>query len=123
MKMIELIELSAFFTKIQNRNMPIQTVYKFTKLKQEVEREATFYQEQFTRIIEDYGQKDENGYVFMNDGATIAIIPGKEQECKQKISDLQNLEVDIKYTFSLDELSGLSLTISEFQPILSLITE
>ena len=123
MKMIELIELSAFFTKIQNRNMPIQTVYKFTKLKQEVEREATFYQEQFTRIIEDYGQKDENGYVFVNDAATIAIIPGKEQECKQKISDLQNLEVDIKYTFSLDELSGLSLTISEFQPILSLITE
>ena len=124
MKMTELIQLPSLISKLRNRSLPIRTAYKFTKLANIVETEAIFYQEQFTKIIQDYGQQDENGYVFSEDGSTIAIIPGKEEECKQKINELQSIEVEASgITFTLEELENLDLTMSELQILFPLITE
>lgn len=124
MKMTELIQLPSLISKLRNRNLPIRTAYKFTKLATIVENEAKFYQEHFTKIVQDYGQQDENGYVFSEDGSTIAIIPGKEEECKQKISELQSIEIETPgVTFTLEELENLDLTMSELQVLFPLITE
>ena len=124
MKMTELIQLPSLISKLRNRNLPIRTAYKFTKLANIVESEAIFYQEQFTKIVQDYGRQDENGYVFSEDGSTIAIISGKEEECKEKINELQSIEVETPgITFTLEELENLNLTVSELQVLFPLITE
>ena len=125
MKMYEIIRLPNLLTKLKTYNLPIRTSYKFTKLANIVESELLIYQEHFGKIIEEYGKKDENGnYVFSPDGATIAIIPGKEEECQAKLNELQNIEINTSnISFSLEELEGLELSILDLQTLFSLIIE
>jgi hypothetical protein len=56
--------------------------------------------------------------------ASIKIIPGKEEECAKKITELRELEVSLDdFKFNIDEFENLNLTISQMSAILPFITE
>ena len=53
---------------------------------------------------------------------SIKIIPGKEDECAAKLTELRELEVDMKdFEFSIEEFENLELTIAQMSSILPLI--
>jgi hypothetical protein len=58
--------------------MSIKTTYKLSKLARRVEEESAFYSNEFNKIINEYGKKNDNGYVFSDDGSSIIIVEGKE---------------------------------------------
>lgn len=122
MKLYQVIALQELFKVIGNQKMSIKTTYKLSKLARRVEEEIAFYQEEFNKILNEYGKKINGDYVFSDDGSSIIIIEGKEQECKQKISELQNLEIDLKdFSFSIDEFENLDITLAQFDLIYPLI--
>lgn len=125
MKMFEIIELSNLYGSIKDDKMPLKTAYKFATLMRQLDTELKFYQSKFTEIVEEYGQKDEQGsYVLTEKGDSIAILPGKENECNTKLMELRNLEVEVKeVTFTIDELADFNLSISELTCLLPLIEE
>lgn len=125
LKMFEVIELSNLYNSIKDDKMPLRTAYKFATLMRQLDTELKFYQSKFAEIVEEYGQKDERGgYVLTGNGDSIAILPGKENECNTKLTELRNLEVEVKeITFTIDELASFNFSISELTCLLPLIEE
>lgn len=128
MKMFEILELQALYASIAQVKLPLKTAYKFTRLMKRAEAEMEFYQAKFQEIVSEYGEKDGDGnYKFTEDGQSIVIIPGKEQECNRKLLELRGLDVeinDIKFTLEdFDKLEELDVSISELACIMSLIED
>ena len=124
MKMYEVLELQNLYNSIANIKLPLKTTYKFTRLMRRAEEEISFYQEKFREIVEEYGVKENGEYKLTSDGQSIAIIPGKEVECNTKLAELRNLDIpidDIK--FSIEELEGIDVSISELSCLMSLIED
>ena len=125
MKMYEILELQTLYNSIANIKLPLKTTYKFARLLKRAELELEFYQTKFQEIIQEYGERDENGqYKVFDDGQSIAIIAGKEQECSEKLTELRNLDVEINdIKFTIEELEGIDVSISELACIMSLIED
>lgn len=125
MKMYEILELQTLYNSIANIKLPLKTTYKFTRLMKRAEAELEFYQTKFQEIISEYGEKDSDGqYKFIENGQSIAIISGKEQECSAKLLELRNLDVEINdIKFTIEELEGIDVSISELACIMSLIED
>ena len=124
MKMYEVLELQNLYASIANIKLPLKTTYKFTRLMKRAEEELSFYQEKFREIVEEYGIKENGEYKLTPDGQSIAIIPGKEVECNTKLAELRNLDVQIDgIKFSIEELEGIDVSISELSCLMSLIED
>ena len=122
MKMYEILAVQDFYPSIQDQKLPIKTAYKLTRLGRRIEEELDFYQREFQRIINDYAQKENGQLVYSDDRTSIKIIPGKEEECTQKIAELRNLEISLnEFNFDIDEFSNINLTISQMNSILPFI--
>ena len=124
MKMFEVLELQKLYNSIANIKLPLKTTYKFARLMKRAEEELAFYQEKFREIVEEYGVKEYGEYKLTPDGQSIAIIPGKEIECNTKLAELRNLDVLIDgIKFTIEELEGIDVSISELSCLMSLIEE
>ena len=124
MKMYEILDLQVLYKSIANTKLPLKTTYKFTRLMKRAEEEITFYQEKFREIVEEYGVIENGEYKLTPDGQSIAIIPGKEVECNTKLAELRNLDVFIDgIKFSIEELEGIDVSISELSCLMSLIED
>lgn len=124
MKMYEVLELQNLYNSISNIKLPLKTTYKFTRLMKRAEEEIAFYQQKFGEIVEEYCVKEDGRYKFTPDGQSIAIIPGKEVECNTKLVELRNLDVLIDgIKFSIEELEGIDVSISELSCLMSLIED
>ena len=124
MKMFEILELSALYNSISEVKLPLKTTYKFTRLMKRVEEELTFYQTKFREIVEEYGVKENGEYKLTEDGTSILIVPGKENECNEKLFELRNLDVTIEgITFTIEELETLDVSISEMACLMPLIED
>lgn len=124
MKMYEILELQKLYVSIANTKMPLKTTYKFARLMKRAEEELTFYQEKFREIVEEYGVKENGEYKLINDGQSIAIIPGKEAECNTRLAELRNLDVSIDgIKFTIEELEGIDISVAELSCIMSLIED
>jgi hypothetical protein len=124
MKMYEILELPKLYNSIKNTKLSIKVTYKFTRLMRRAEEELNFYQEKFQEILEEYGAKEDGHFKMSPDGLSVAIISGKEEECNEKISELRNLEIPFNdISFSIDELEGIDISISELSCLMSLIKD
>jgi hypothetical protein len=124
MKMYEIQALQPLYQSIAHIKLPLKTSYKFARLMRRAEQELEFYQQKFQEIVEEYGVKENGEYKLTPDGQSIVIIPGKEIECNTKIAELRDLDVQIDdIKFSIDELSGIDVSISEMSCLMSLIEE
>lgn len=125
MKMYEIVELANLYTKIKDCKMPLKTSYKFSRLMRQIEKEQVFYQEEMTKIIQAYAKMENGRIVYSQDGSSIIIIPGKEQECNDKIFELKNLDInieDVNFTFEeLESIDNLQLTVAEMTCLYPLI--
>ena len=122
MKMYEVIALQDFYAIVQEIKMPIKTTYKLTRLMRRVEEEIQFYQKEFNNILSEFALKENGSFVYSNDNTSIRIIPGKEEECAKRISDLRELDVSLEeFQFDIEEFESLNLTISQMNSILPLI--
>ena len=124
MKMYELLELPKLYESIKDTKLSLKTTYKFAKLIQRAEGELAWYQSEIQKIIQDYGVQENGQYKLTPDGQSIMIIPGKEAECNAKITELRNLDVIIdNIKFSIEELNGIDVSISELTCLMSLIED
>lgn len=123
MKMYEVLALQDFCALTQDKKLPIKTTYKISRLNRRVEEELQFYQKEFMRIVNEYALKENGELVYSDDMTSIKIIPGKEEECSNKIVELKDLDVDINIAFTIEELEGLDLTVSQMGSILPLIND
>lgn len=125
LKMYQIIPFENFYTRIKSCVLPIKISYKFSKLARAIEQEKTFYQSKVQEIIEEYGERDENGELKLTDDKTAFVIKeDKVLECQQKMNELLELEIDIEeIKFSIDDLEDLKLSPQEMDALIPFITE
>ncbi len=123
--MNELLSFRMFYEEVKDESLPIRTAYKFTKLFNKIDEELNFYQEQIQKLSQEYGEVDKDGNLIpLEDGMSIKIKPNKIVECQQKVDELLNLEVEVgDFSFTMDELDGLSLSIANMRAISKFICE
>ena len=124
MKISDVLSFSEVYASIKDQPMGIKTAYKFSKLAHKLEEETKFYHEKLQNLVDQYVEKDENGMpVYTEDRTAMKIIAGKEEECSKAMNELQNLEVEIAPSFTIDELEGISLTPAQMQGLYPFIIE
>lgn len=122
MKLYEILSLNSFYPSIKDKKFPLKTAYKFNRLMRRVEEEIEFYNSELAKIIESYAKRENGQYVYSHDKASIEVIEGKEEECNIKMFELKMLDIDLsEYSFELEELEGLDLTVDEMNIIFPLI--
>lgn len=128
MDKIQLKTLFSFLTvfeKIKDEHSSIKTSYKIAKFLKALNSEKENYIKVLQDIINEYGEKDENGKLKVSeDKQTVPIIPEKREECYQKIGELEEMEIEFSLpSFTLDELSTFNLSIEDLSIIDILISE
>ena len=126
MKFVDAFEVLKIKPQIINKKLPIKTSYKFTRLFDQLETETKFFNNTLQSIIEEYGQRDEDGkFVLTDDGTGVKIKEDKLSECMEKIDELNNVEINLTYVpnFALEELDGLELEIRYITYLMPYIKE
>lgn len=123
MKLSESINFVPFYEKVKDQSMPVPTAYKLSKIYKAAQEDVTFYQDKLRAILMEYGELDENGNLIpVDDGNAIKLKPDVQEDCLKAITELQNLESDIKFDpIPIDALSELSLTPSDLEGIMGFI--
>lgn len=126
MKLIDVFDILNIRNKLVDKKLPIKTSYKLNRLFNELEAESKFFNETLEKIIDEYGQKDEAGnFILTDNGQGVKIKEEKFSECKNKIDELNNVEIHLDYepVFSLDELDGLDLEMKYINLLIPFISE
>lgn len=123
MKIYNLLKFQEIYQILNDIQFPINTTYKISRIKKYAEEELQFYFQQLQKIIEEYGEKDENGkYILSDEQSSIKIQPTKISECTVKLHELEQLEIpDIDIKLSIDELNNINMTPSDFESLLPFI--
>lgn len=126
MKLVEVFDFLNLRNKIIDKKLPIKTSYKLTRFFNQLEEEAKFFNETLQKIIDEYGQKDENGnFIFTDNGQGVKIKEDKYNDCMGKIEELNSIEVKLNYTpsFTLEELEGLDLEMKYINLLMPYISD
>lgn len=121
----DLVLFYNLYDQIKDRAPSIKTAYKMNKIYERAAQEQMFIQEQQQKIAEKYAQRDEKGNLILTDDKTdILVEPSKMNECKKALRELVEIEVELPdYSFTLDELEPLKLSINDLQPLMNFICE
>ena len=103
--------------------MPLTCAYKLTKISKILAEEADFYQTEFFKIVDEYGEKDEKGNIkYSEDGTVVLIEPSKQKEAQEKINNLNNMELEVNIEPYLLEFSDFDsdkkITMEEMSSLL-----
>lgn len=113
----------AALNKISHSAMPAKTAYKISKLSNFLKDDANFYTERLSQIIEQYGEKDENGEPVIS-GNGYKIQEDKTDECAAAIKELSGIEATTPDTkICLSELDNVELSPDDIAAIYDFIEE
>lgn len=115
----------SLYESVKSKKMPFKTSYNFRKLAESSDKANEFYNAELTKLIEEYGEKDENGeYVLSDDKTAIQIQPERLQECQVRMNELSITEVDMPdVSFTFEELDGLEFSPDEVGMLIDLVNE
>ena len=110
-------------SNIGSKTMPAKTAYKISKLISALKGDSSFYTERLTQIVDEYGQKDDNGEAVIS-GNGYAIQKDKTDECAAAIKELRDIEATKPETkIYLSEFDGIELSPSDMAAIYDFIEE
>jgi dissimilatory sulfite reductase (desulfoviridin) alpha/beta subunit len=110
--------MQAVLRKFSDQEMSVKQCYKIMKFLLAIERESNVFAETYDKIISEYAERDANGKIVLLDNGNIKIATDKIEKCKNKIEELNNLEIELPdCCFTLEELEDVKLTPRELYAI------
>ena len=107
------------------KNAPTKLAFKFLKLFGNLEKEKTFYEEKFNKILETYAEQNEDGTLKLTEDKNgVQIRKDSLVECKKAMDELNELTItlpDIK--FKLEELEPINLKLDDLALLMPFIDE
>ena len=119
LKMNEIINFNYFYDEVRTKKLSLKTLFKLSNLGKAVDSQTAFYREKLQEIFREYGELDEEGNLIpTDDGRGIKIKEGSEQECVNKVVELQSLDVELPdITFTIEEFGDAEMTLEVFNLI------
>ena len=123
-KIYQVLGVLSIYERVRELKVPAKVAYKFNKLCNALKNDADFYRVELNKIIERYGERDENGSLIPLEYGGVKIKSENMPTAQKEINNLDTLEVDAPdIKFTIDELDGLQLSIEDFNRILPFIEE
>ena len=124
MRIQKILAMEEAIKNLKSKNLPIKTAYRLLKLAEFVATESDNYRNLFRQILDEYAEKNENGsYVFSKDGTNVILKKDHIKDANQKVSELNQLEVDVPYTFDLREFENLEISLEDLAPLMDIIVD
>lgn len=123
MEIIRIIQAKNVFSPHFMAKLKPSLSYKIYKLCRFAEQEEQFYNEKRNAIIEEFAERDENGFIINNDGM-IKIIPDNIDDAQNAMNELNAINIDVpRIKFTLDELSEIKLSVHDIAALDGFIEE
>ena len=124
MKYSTLISARSIFESRGEEEIPAVTAYKFMKILSDTffasEQDAT----EVNKILDEYAEKTSEGSFIIGDGVGVKIKEGLSEECKNKITELNDREIFFNtICLTLQDLAPLKFTVKEMAAIKPFIKE
>lgn len=124
MRIQKILAMEEAIKNLKSKNLPIKTAYRLLKLAEFVATEADNYRNLFRQILDEYAEKNEDGsFVFSEDGTNVILKKDHIKEANEKVSELNQLEVDVPYTFDLREFENLEISLEDLAPLMDIIVD
>lgn len=124
MRIQKILAMEEAIKNLKSKNLPIKTAYRLLKLAELVATESDNYRNLFRQILDEYAEKNEDGsFVFSEDGTNVILKKDHIKEANEKVSELNQLEVDVPYTFDLREFENLEISLEDLAPLMDIIVE
>ena len=124
MRIQKILAMEEAIKNLKSKNLPIKTAYRLLKLAEFVATESDNYRNLFRQILDEYAEKNEDGsFVFSKDGTNVILKKDHIKEANEKVSELNQLEVDVPYTFDLREFENLEISLEDLAPLMDIIVD
>ena len=124
MRIQKILAMEEAIKNLKSKNLPIKTAYRLLKLAEFVATESDNYRNLFRQILDEYAEKKEDGsFVFSEDGTNVILKKDHIKEANEKVSELNQLEVDVPYTFDLREFENLEISLEDLAPLMDIIVD
>lgn len=124
MRIQKILAMEEAIKNLKSKNLPIKTAYRLLKLVEFVATESDNYRNLFRQILDEYAEKNEDGsFVFSEDGTNVILKKDHIKEANEKVSELNQLEVDVPYTFDLREFENLEISLEDLAPLMDIIVD
>lgn len=106
----EILNAAPVLTKLTNQTFSGAATFKIARLLKALDKEITIFEETRTKMVQDYGEKDEKGVLIEKDG-NIHVMPDKIETFNNEINALLKSEVEINSEkLSIDYFENIELT-------------
>ena len=124
MRIQKILAMEEAIKNLKSKNLPIKTAYRLLKLAEFVATESDNYRNLFRQILDEYAEKNKDGsFVFSEDGTNVILQKDHIKEANEKVSELNQLEVDIPYTFDLREFENIEISLEDLAPLMDIIVD
>ena len=108
MKLKELIQLRQILGALANQKMSIKSSYSIARFISQTNDAEIIYNQKIQELINEFGDRDQQNKFKTDDNGSISIKEGKEQECNDKIAEIDNFEIDVpQLTISEKDIDNL----------------
>lgn len=127
LKLTKVLDIGLISNEIEKQILPARLTYKLSKIFAAAKEHGQLYANEINKLVQEYGEKDENGNLIPlegGEGNSIKIKPEYIGLVQTKINSLLSLDVDFPDIFlSLDELESVQLSLKDFNALLPFIKE
>lgn len=95
MKLKELIQLRQILGILANQKMSIKSSYSIARFISQTNDAEIIYNQKIQELINEFGDRDEQNKFKTDESGSISIKEGKEQECNDRVAEIDNFEIDI----------------------------
>lgn len=112
------------YEEIKNEKMPLSLAFSLSQIMKHANESMSFYQERYNTYLEEYAEKDEQGFRITEDKKGIVLKKETIAEAHQKFRELDNWEFDFEIEkIPLSTFEKLELSPSDLLGFLPFIDE
>ena len=125
MRLKDMLDTVGTLRGIASKELRGRAAYNIAKIMKQVDNEFTLFNEARQKVVDKYGEKDENGNLKINADTNEYIFADKNLEAVTKeINEILDSEVELNANkLTIDDLEDLKLTPTEMASIIELIEE
>lgn len=117
-KLNDVVNATETFNKIMQQSFKGSLAFKIARLARELDKEMQTFNTERQKIIQKYGEKDENGELKIDENGNVKFENSKIQEINEEFNSLLNTELEINADkLPMDSIDAFEITPQEMLSI------
>ena len=113
-KLNDVVNATETFNKIMQQSFKGSLAFKIARLARELDKEMQTFNEERQKIIQKYGNKDENGELIIDKNGNVKFDNANIEEINQEFSSLLETELEINADkLPMDSIDNFEITPQE----------